>query len=74
MKLNKIIDKIKKFLKKDKLKNSQEEKVLKIIEDLKKKRAKIKQEIREASKQKKDSFKKELRAVNKLIKKSKTLI
>ena len=47
MKLSKIIDKISKYFKKDRLKNSQEEKVLKLIEELKEKKVDVKKEIKE---------------------------
>lgn len=40
MKLNKIVSKIKKYLKRDELKSSQERKILSIIEELERKKAK----------------------------------
>ena len=43
MKLSKIVDKVKKFLEKDNLKVSQEEKLLNIIEELENKKIKIKE-------------------------------
>ncbi|RBQ32020.1 hypothetical protein ACNSOS_00670 [Aliarcobacter vitoriensis] len=77
MKLSKIVEKIKKYLKKDDLKKSQEEKVLKIIEELKEKRSKIKEEIKSLDIKeinKKDELEKKLQAIAKLIKKSEALI
>ncbi|WP_026804308.1 hypothetical protein ACN2EN_06110 [Aliarcobacter lanthieri] len=77
MKLSKIIDKVKKYLKKEDLKKSQEEKVLKIIEDLKEKRAKIKEEIKALDIKeikKKEELEKKLQAIAKLIKKSEKVI
>ena len=41
MKLSKIVDKVKKFLEKDNLKVSQEEKLLNIIEELENKKIKF---------------------------------
>lgn len=77
MKLNKIIDKIKKFLKKDSLKESKEQKLLTLIEELKIKRTKIKKEIISLEKvevKERLALQKKLDAVNKLLKKSRTLI
>ena len=46
MKLSKIVDKVKKYLEKDNLKVSQEEKILNIIEELENKKSKIKDELK----------------------------
>ena len=50
MKLSKIVDKVKKYLEKDNLKVSQEEKLLNIIEELENKKSKIKDELKNIDK------------------------
>lgn len=47
MKLSKVVDKVKKYLKKDILKNSHEEKISEILENLQLRKEKIKLEISE---------------------------
>jgi hypothetical protein len=77
MKLSKIIDKISKYFKKDKLKNSQEEKVLKLIEELKEKKVDVKKEIKELKKDddnKRIQLNKKLFAINKLIESAEELL
>lgn len=77
MKLNKIVDKIKKILKKDEIKKSQEDKILKLVDELTQKRAKAKKELKELKKdevKRKKELEKRVQALSKLIKKSKSLI
>lgn len=77
MKLSKIVDKVTKYLSKDNLKKSQEENLLKIIQDLKEKRAKIKNEIKNLdvnSVKKKEELEKKLVAIAQLTKKSAALL
>ncbi|TLT02920.1 hypothetical protein [Aliarcobacter cibarius] len=77
MKLSKIIDKISKYFKKDRLKNSQEEKVLKLIEELKEKKVNVKKEIKELKKDddnKRIQLNKKLFAINKLIESAEELL
>ncbi|WP_198304519.1 hypothetical protein [Arcobacter vandammei] len=77
MKLNKIIDKIKKYLKQDSLKESKEKKLLILIEDLKEKRTKLREELKELKKAKIEeriAIQKKVEAINKLLKKSRILI
>ncbi|RXJ94756.1 hypothetical protein CRU94_08310 [Arcobacter sp. AHV-9/2010] len=77
MKLSKIIDKIKKYLKKDRLKNSHEERISEIVENLKLRKEKIKLEISELKDydlKKSIELEKKLKAINILIKKSESLI
>ncbi|MBP9491028.1 MAG: hypothetical protein KBE77_06230 [Aliarcobacter sp.] len=77
MKLSKIIDKISKYFKKDRLKNSQEEKVLKLIEELKQKKVDVKKEIKELKKDddnKRIQLNKKLFAINKLIESAEELL
>ncbi|QEZ89300.1 hypothetical protein [Aliarcobacter cibarius] len=77
MKLSKIIDKISKYFKKDRLKNSQEEKVLKLIEELKEKKVDVKKEIKELKKDddnKRIQLNKKLFAINKLIESAEELL
>lgn len=77
MKLNKIIEKVTKYFKKDRLKNSQEEKILKIIDELKEKKANIKKELNEIVKcdiDKKNQLDKKLFTINKLIESAKEML
>lgn len=77
MKLSKIIDKISKYFKKDRLKNSQEEKVLKLIEELKEKKVDVKKELKELKKDddnKRIQLNKKLFAINKLIESAEELL
>ncbi|NLN12877.1 MAG: hypothetical protein GX169_01410 [Arcobacter skirrowii] len=77
MKLNKVVDKVKKYLKKDILKNSHEEKISEILENLKLRKKKIKLEISELKDydlKKSIELEKKLKAINILIKKSESLI
>ncbi|WP_066408826.1 hypothetical protein [Aliarcobacter skirrowii] len=77
MKLNKVVDKVKKYLKKDILKNSHEEKISKILENLQLRKKKIKLEISELKDydlKKSIELEKKLKAINILIKKSESLI
>lgn len=77
MKLNKVVDKVKKYLKKDILKNSHEEKISEILENLQLRKKKIKLEISELKYydlKKSIELEKKLKAINILIKKSESLI
>ncbi|MDX4038314.1 hypothetical protein [Aliarcobacter skirrowii] len=77
MKLSKVVDKVKKYLKKDILKNSHEEKISEILENLKLRKEKIKLEISELKDydlKKSIELEKKLKAINILIKKSEYLI
>ena len=77
MKLNKIIERVTKYFKKDRLKNSQEEKVLKLIEELKEKKVDVKKEIKELKKDddnKRIQLNKKLFAINKLIESAEELL
>lgn len=77
MKLSKIIEKVTNYLSKDNLKKSQEENLLKIIQDLKEKRAKIKNEIKNLDGKnikKKKELEKKLVAIAQLTKKSAALL
>ncbi|MDX3959874.1 hypothetical protein DF188_07940 [Aliarcobacter skirrowii] len=77
MKLSKVVDKVKKYLKKDILKNSHEEKISEILENLKLRKEKIKLEISELKDydlKKSIELEKKLKAINILIKKSESLI
>ncbi|AZL54151.1 hypothetical protein [Aliarcobacter skirrowii] len=77
MKLNKVVDKVKKYLKKDILKNSHEEKISEILENLQLRKKKIKLEISELKDydlKKSIELEKKLKAINILIKKSESLI
>ncbi|MDX4050039.1 hypothetical protein Q6A89_08120 [Aliarcobacter skirrowii] len=77
MKLSKVVDKVKKYLKKDILKNSHEEKISEILENLQLRKKKIKLEISELKDydlKKSIELEKKLKAINILIKKSKSLI
>ena len=72
MKLSKIVDKVKKFLEKDNLKVSQEEKLLNIIEELENKKIKIKEELKTIDKdniKKRVELEKKYNAVSKVLKK-----
>ncbi|CAM3409013.1 hypothetical protein [Arcobacter aquimarinus] len=77
MKLNKVVDKVKRYIKKDKLSNSQEEKIKEIVENLKIGKEKIKlemSELKEYDLKKNIELEKKLKAINILIKKSKSLV
>ncbi|AXX85073.1 hypothetical protein [Aliarcobacter skirrowii] len=77
MKLSKVVDKVKKYLKKDILKNSHEEKISEILENLQLRKEKIKLEISELKDydlKKSIELEKKLKAINILIKKSESLI
>ncbi len=75
MSLNKLISKIKKYLKQDNLSASKQEKVKEILEELYIKKEKIKKEIKACdNKCEKEKLQEKLEAVIKLIKKSKKLI
>ncbi|MCT7482811.1 hypothetical protein [Aliarcobacter cryaerophilus] len=77
MKLSKIVDKVKKYLEKDNLKVSQEEKLLNIIEELEKKRSKIKDELKNIDKdniKKRVELEKKYNAVSKVLKKSRSIL
>ena len=77
MKLSKIVDKVKKFLEKDNLKVSQEEKLLNIIEELEKKKSKIKDELKTIDKdniKKRVELEKKYNAVSKVLKKSRSIL
>lgn len=75
MKLNKIVDKVKNYLQKDELKKSHHSKIIKIIDDLKQKRAKIKKELKQDSNNEdKQVLQNKLVAISKLLKKSKKLL
>ena len=77
MKLSKIVDKVKKFLEKDNLKVSQEEKLLNIIEELKNKKIKIKVELKTIDKdniKKRVELEKKYNAVSKVLKKSRSIL
>lgn len=77
MKLSKIVDKIKKYLKKDELKKSHEKNILNIIDDLKEKRINIKLELNELKKgsiERRIELQKKLAAISKLLKKSRSLL
>mgnify|MGYP000022244257 CR=1 FL=1 len=72
MKLSKIVDKVKKYLEKDNLKVSQEKKLLNIIEELEKKKGKIKDELKNIDKdniKKRVELEKKYNAVSKVLKK-----
>lgn len=77
MKINKIVEKITKYFQQDRLKSSQQEKLLKIIEELKDKKSNIKKEISELNKcesEKKKQLEKKLFALTRLIESSKELL
>ena len=77
MKLSKIVDKVKKYLEKDNLKVSQEEKLLNIIEELEKKKSKIKDELKTIDKdniKKRVELEKKYNAVSKVLKKSRSIL
>ncbi len=77
MKLSKIVDKVKKFLEKDNLKVSQEEKLLNIIEELENKKSKIKDELKTIDKdniKKRVELEKKYNAVSKVLKKSRSIL
>ncbi|MDX4035307.1 hypothetical protein [Aliarcobacter skirrowii] len=77
MKLSKVVDKVKKYLKKDILKNSHEEKISEILENLQLRKEKIKLEISELKDydlKKSIELEKKLKAIKILIKKSESLI
>lgn len=77
MKLSKIVNKIKKYLKKDELKSSQEKKILNIIEELEKKKSNIKSELKsidKASIKKRVELEKKYSAVSKVLKKSRSIL
>lgn len=77
MKLSKIVDKVKKYLEKDNLKVSQEEKLLNIIEELEKKKGKIKDELKNIDKdniKKRVELEKKYNAVSKVLKKSRSIL
>ncbi|NCB13531.1 MAG: hypothetical protein EOM78_18105 [Erysipelotrichia bacterium] len=77
MKLNKVVDKVKKYIKKDKLSNSEEEKIKEIVENLKVGKEKIKlemSELKEYDLKKNIELEKKLKAINILIKKTKSLV
>lgn len=77
MKLNKIVEKITKYLGKKELKKSQEEKLEKIIEELKEKKAKAKKELNNLEQnevERRIYLQKRIEALSSLIKKSKYLI
>ena len=75
MKLNKIINKFKKYLKKKNLSLGKQEKIKEIIGKLSLKKAKLKQEIKSCNmKTQKEKLQKEFEGVSKLLKKSKKLI
>ena len=77
MKLSKIVDKVKKYLEKDNLKVSQEEKLLNIIEELEKKKSKIKEELKNIDKdniKKRVELEKKYNAVSKVLKKSRSIL
>ena len=77
MKLSKIVDKVKKYLEKDNLKVSQEEKLLNIIEELEKKKSKIKEELKTIDKdniKKRVELEKKYNAVSKVLKKSRSIL
>jgi thioredoxin reductase len=77
MKLSKIVDKVKKYLEKDNLKVSQEKKLLNIIEELEKKKSKIKDELKNIDKdniKKRVELEKKYNAVSKVLKKSRSIL
>ena len=77
MKLNKVVDKVKKYIKKDKLSNSEEEKIKEIVENLKVGKEKIRlemSELKEYDLKKNIELEKKLKAINILIKKTKSLV
>ena len=77
MKLSKIVDKVKKYLEKDNLKVSQEEKLLNIIEELENKKRKIKDELKNIDKdniKKRVELEKKYNAVSKVLKKSRSIL
>ena len=77
MKLSKIVDKVKKFLEKDNLKVSQEEKLLNIIEELENKKIKIKEDLKTIDKdniKKRVELEKKYNAVSKVLKKSRSIL
>ena len=77
MKLSKIVDKVKKFLEKDNLKVSQEEKLLNIIEELENKKIKIKEELKTIDKdniKKRVELEKKYNAVSNVLKKSRSIL
>lgn len=72
MKLNKLITKIKKYIKKKSLSSRKQEKIKEIIEKLTQKKATLKQEIKACDKKsQKQKLQKEFEAVCKLLKKAK---
>ena len=77
MKLIKIVDKVKKYLEKDNLKVYKEEKLLNIIEELEKKKSKIKDELKNIDKdniKKRVELEKKYNAVSKVLKKSRSIL
>lgn len=77
MKLSKIVDKVKKYLEKDNLKVSQEKKLLNTIEELEKKKSKIKDELKNIDKdniKKRVELEKKYNAVFKVLKKSRSIL
>ena len=77
MKLSKIVDKVKKYLEKDNLKVSQEEKLLNIIEELENKKIKIKEQLKTIDKdniKKRVELEKKYNAVSKVLKKSRSIL
>ena len=77
MKLSKIVDKVKKYLEKDNLKVYQEKKLLNIIEELEKKKSKIKDELKNIDKdniKKRVELEKKYNAVSKVLKKSRSIL
>ena len=77
MKLSKIVDKVNKYLEKDNLKVSQEEKLLNIIEELENKKSKIKDELKNIDKdniKKRVELEKKYNAVSKVLKKSRSIL
>ena len=75
MKINKILEEIKKYLGKDEIKEARKRQLEEIIKKLKERRVNIKSQIKSSEKsEEKHKLKKELSAILKLIKKSKKLI
>ncbi|MDY0233959.1 MAG: EscE/YscE/SsaE family type III secretion system needle protein co-chaperone [Sulfurimonas sp.] len=75
MKLNKIISKIKKYLKNEDLALTKQEKIKEIIEKLSLKKAQLKQDMKTLeTEQEREKMQKEFDAISKLLKKSKKLI
>ena len=77
MKLSKIVDKVKQYIEKDNLKVSQEKKLLNIIEELEKKKSKIKDELKNIDKdniKKRVELEKKYNAVSKVLKKSRSIL